>query len=48
MATFTKFNTTTLNQGNGKVNYATDALQVALVASANTVVATNSVLTDLT
>ena len=48
MATFTKFNTTTLNQGNGKVNYATDTLQVALCAAANAPVATNSVLTDLT
>lgn len=48
MATFTKFNTTTLNQGNGKVNYATDTLQVALCAAANAPVATNAVLADLT
>src|SRR6187399_18103 len=48
MATLTKFNTTTLNQGNGKVNYATDTLQLALCAAANAPVATNSVLTDLT
>ena len=48
MASFQKFQPFVQSLANGVFNLATDQLQVALCATANTPVVTNSVLADLT
>jgi len=48
MATFNKFNPFVANLANGQFNLGSDQLTVALCATANTPVNTNSQLTDLT